>query len=108
MFEVYKKSVKNFKDWYYLVNPLTKVALANTCNLDLSFLVNVRTNSPSFWVQNHFLENVESYAYKLDNMSHKETCMNMKLVAFFEDLGYVDSVVAKETKEVIHIDTFDS
>lgn len=84
--------MKNFKNWYYLVIPLTKVAHANFCNIYFKHPYQCSDKFSDFWRHNYFSKNDGSYIYKLDDFTHEETYMKRKPIAFFEYLGYVDNV----------------
>lgn len=92
MLEDYFESVNNFKDRYYLVNPFGKVSHASLSNIYFELPYQCSDNFSKFWLQSHFLADVECYVYKLNDFSQEETYMKRNLVAFFKNLGLMDIV----------------
>lgn len=73
--EVYLEIVKNFKDWYYLFILFTEVAYASMWNIDFEPPYQILEKLPKFWHLSHFLVDVGSYVYKLDDLSQEENYM---------------------------------
>lgn len=63
MFEVYYDSVKNFKDRYFMVNPLSKVAYVSICDVQFDAPSKCYERFPKFWHQMHFLDRAKTYVH---------------------------------------------
>lgn len=110
MFEVYSYSEMNFKDWYYLVTYLTKVDHVSMNDIQLGVPSKYMDMFPKFRPHIHFLVEVGSYVYLIDNLSKEETYLKRKLVAFQEslclDYGVVPYREELKKKKKQYIETF--
>lgn len=77
-----------------MVSPLTEVTHANICNIDFEPPYQCSYKFSRFGFQSHFLVDVGSYVYKLDNFSHEDPHTKRKLVTLFEYLSFVDDMAS--------------
>lgn len=84
------------------------MAHANICNTTFEPPYQCSEKFSTFFRHSHFIADVGVSVYKLNDLSQKETYMNRKLVAFFEDLDFVNNVassrVAPRKIIIIHRD----
>lgn len=97
IFEVYSEIVKSTsRTSTTLISPFTKVAHANTCNIDSKSPYQCSDKFSKFWRESHFLADNGFYVYRLYDLSQEEFYIKRKLVAFLEDLGYVVKVFLRD------------
>lgn len=69
MFELYSKSINNFKDLYYLVMTLTEVPLTRIYNIEFQPPFWCSGTISKLWLKSHIMANIGSYVYNSNNLS---------------------------------------